>query len=199
MKSKLTHIKKPAFTFVELMFAIIFLGVLLTMSLTIIFGTIRFYYFANTLRQNQASGRELLDTISRDVRFGTVLKPDEPATSESICIVNFVSDEIVSYKKDGNNLKRSKKQYNSDSIPDSATIDSNCSDGDQINDSKLKVTSFEVGLVKGSSAELSSVKPSSATIKLKFATGNVNNYNQCDPKNIYCNELEYTTAVNFRN
>ena len=52
MKDHIKHSKKTGFTIIELMLAIIILGGMLTLTMTVIVGMLRFYAFSDSVRKD---------------------------------------------------------------------------------------------------------------------------------------------------
>ena len=86
MKNNTKHSKNQGFTIIELMFAIVILGGMLSLTMVIIVGMLRFYVFAGQVRKNQANGRETLDSITREIRFGKLISPSGSAATSDVCV-----------------------------------------------------------------------------------------------------------------
>ena len=216
---KTTH--KKGFTIIELMLAIIVLGGMLTLTMTVIVGMLRFYVFANSVRKNQANGRDTLDLVTRDVRFGKLLIPDDsaPGPRSEICIYQKSEKKIIIYRY-GNDPKNSSNPANTDlyrkeyrylSNADPTTCDENNTDFinnlsaepkiSKMNLEKMYITKFDVTKTKGASFEVNS-NAAATIINFGFLTGNFsrdsNGSLYCESSNIFCIKLGYITAINLR-
>lgn len=202
--------KQPGFTFVELMFAIVVLGTMLSLTMSIFIGMLRFYTFSNQIRQNQENGRNILDTMDREIRFSQLVyastKPDD---AYKLCVYNESQRKVIAYykvSKVSTDLKKSTW-----SAPEFKEAEKNCADlpnniptstakTSTINLPNMKVDAFEVVNTQGA---FFTENPNVRALKIRFsfvtgssATGSTGLY--CETKNIYCNKLEYNTVVNLR-
>jgi|688.fasta_scaffold474688_2 prepilin-type N-terminal cleavage/methylation domain-containing protein len=198
--------KNKGFTFVELMFAVVVMGTMFALAMVVIVGMLRFYVFASTVRQNQENGRNLLDTINREMRFGELLVPI--STASKICVVNKTTSTITGYRLITSSNSIEKRVY---SYPQGLAIQPNSCDytfldtansgftkiSEQIvNPSNMKVTEFATTRVRGSSTPVND-KVLSAEIKMTFVTGNLSG-SGCATNDIYCNKFSLNTALNIR-
>jgi len=203
MKNKI-FIKKPGFTIIELTFAIVILGGMLSLTMVVIVGMLRFYVFAGQVRKNQANGRETLDLISRDVRFGKLIGPVNSDTIQEICVFTGSDRKIISIKKDTSgenqyNLIRRVYQYNLLADPSTCDVEnSSLISTTKLNLDRMIVSKFDITKTKGASFEVSQ-KSTAIIVDYEFLTGNANSTGiACDNNNIYCSRLGYDTAINLR-
>jgi len=199
MKVKMKKIISPArpgFTFVELLFAIVVMGTMFALALVVFVGMLRFYVFAGSVRTNQENARNVLDTISRDVRFGQLI---EPSVSGSIlCVYKKAERRVVRY-----NLTLAKVINKSTSANTFDSAPGDCSNisfspAQSVFNTNATAAAFEVIKVAGSKPTVYS-GVSSVAIKLQVITGTpaVGGIT-CASNNIYCNSLTLNTAVNIR-
>jgi len=188
---------RPGFTFIELLFAIVVMGTMFALALVVFVGMLRFYVFAGSVRTNQENARNVLDTISRDVRFGQLIEPSVSGSSSTLCVYKKADRRVVMY-----NLTLAKVINKSTSANtfDSAPGDCNIifSQAQSVFNTNATAAAFEVIKVAGS-------KPtaypgvSSVAIRLQVITGTpVTGTDTCASNNIYCNSLTLNTAVNIR-
>ncbi len=204
MKPRTHH--QPGFTFVELLFAIVIMGTMLSLTMVVVVGMIRFYVFTNQQRQNQENGRNVLDSITRDIRFGTLITPvvNDFSANDSICVLNPPTNKLTKYSLASNQMYKTIYTYNPlTSMPTS------CNDSDgRVKDSTKIITldrmyipaginGFSVTLTKGAHpANFTDAK--AVIIKFRFLTGNHYATGSCVANNIYCGELVLNTALNIR-
>jgi len=206
MKNYTKHSKNQGFTIIELMFAIVILGGMLSLTMLIIVGMLRFYVFAGQVRKNQANGRETLDSITREIRFGKLISPSGSAATQEVCVFDKSNNRVVLYRRDVTtfNLKKSIYTYNSNVDP------ANCDEGvggslagktkevKDINLSKMRVTNFEITKTQGASFEVNK-NAAAVIINYQFLTGAPDASGAaCETKNIFCSKLGYQTAINLR-
>jgi prepilin-type N-terminal cleavage/methylation domain-containing protein len=192
---------QPGFTFVELMFAIVVLGTMLSITMSMVVGMLRFYSFSNQIRQNQENGRNILDTMSRDIRFGKMLSPNSAAQANSVCIVSQTQEgnKGIEYSVPAATTNLVRKVWDN---PDPKTF--NCgatidpSSTKTLNLPRMKVANLAITRTRGAATQTNPTAASAAIINFTFITGNPNSSGACDVKNIYCNKLEYNTVVNMR-
>ncbi len=195
--------KQPGFTFVELMFAIVVLGVMLSITMSVVIGMLRFYTFANTVRQNQENGRNILDTMSRDLRFGKLITPvDGKTPTNDVCIVTQTQDGRRGIRYYVSSLKLFKAQWDIATPSDPTIADCNSQTGKAVNLTRMNITDFQVLRTKGALTSTGDPTASAVTIKLTFLTGTKyltgTDGITCIPADIYCNSLTYNTSVNLR-
>ncbi len=63
---------QAGFTLVELLFATVLLGLMLTLTMQTFIALLRFYSWANTTRTNQAAARQTMDDLTRQIHNGQV-------------------------------------------------------------------------------------------------------------------------------
>ena len=94
--------KQPGFTFIELLFAIVVMGVMFSLALVVFVGMLRFYVFAGSVRQNQENGRNVLDTITREARFAKLVTPTQAGqTTNKLCFFDPNTKKIIGYLEIG--------------------------------------------------------------------------------------------------
>lgn len=204
MKNNTKHSKNQGFTIIELMFAIVILGGMLSLTMVIIVGMLRFYVFAGQVRKNQANGRETLDSITREIRFGKLISPSGSTATQEVCVFDKSNNRVVLYKKTGTSLKKTIYTYNSNVDP------ANCNDVaggslagktkevKDINLSKMFVTKFDITKTQGASFEVNK-NAAAVIINYQFLTGAPDATGAaCETKNIFCSQLGYQTAINLR-
>ncbi len=206
MKNNTKHSKYQGFTIIELMFAIVILGGMLSLTMVIIVGMLRFYVFAGQVRKNQANGRETLDSITREIRFGKLISPSGSTATQEVCVFDKSNNRVVLYKRDVTTLTLKKSIYTYNSNVDPA----NCDEGvggslygktkevKDINLSKMFVTNFEITKTQGASFEVNK-NAAAVIINYQFLTGAADlSGTACETKNIFCSKLGYQTAINLR-
>ena len=198
---KILRKHQSGFTFVELIFAITIMGSMLAIAMVVVIGTLRFYVFSNQVRQNQENGRNIVDTMTRELRFGELVMPSATGSPPSrICIVDDPNKQLIDYKLDGTNLVRTTLSYSPgflscDEDTTSAKLTKIITSG-PINLDKMKVSNFSV--VRTSGARGGNDKASAVTIGLSYTTGLPEAGGECLTGNIYCSGLTLNTAINLR-
>ena len=198
---KILRKHQSGFTFVELIFAITIMGSMLAIAMVVVIGTLRFYVFSNQVRQNQENGRNIVDTMTRELRFGELVMPSATGSPPSrICIVDDTNKQLIDYKLDGTNLVRTTLRYSPgflscDEDTTSAKLTKIITSG-PINLDKMKVSNFSV--VRTSGARGGNGKASAVTIGLSYTTGLPEAGGECLTGNIYCSGLTLNTAINLR-
>ena len=198
---KILRKHQSGFTFVELIFAITIMGSMLAIAMVVVIGTLRFYVFSNQVRQNQENGRNIVDTMTRELRFGELVMPSATGSPPSrICIVDDTNKQLIDYKLDDTNLVRTTLSYspgflNCDEDTTSAKLTKIITSG-PINLDKMKVSNFSV--VRTSGARGGNGKASAVTIGLSYTTGLPEAGGECLTGNIYCSGLTLNTAINLR-
>lgn len=193
---------RPGFTFIELLFAIVVMGTMFALALVVFVGMLRFYVFAGSVRTNQENARNVLDTISRDVRFGQLIVPLDLNSSSTLCVYKKADRTVVKYEKlsSSNVINKSTSAATYDSAPaDCATTTvTNFGTAQSVFNTNAKAAAFEVIKV-GGAGTTAYTGVLSVTIKLQVITGTpVTGTNTCATKDIYCNSLTLNTAVQFR-
>jgi|GEM_PF-1577866 len=190
---------RPGFTFIELLFAIVVMGTMFALALVVFVGMLRFYVFAGSVRTNQENARNVLDTISRDVRFGQLIEPSKSGP-DTLCVYKKSDRRVVRYNltlgPEAKVINKSTSANTFDSAPDDCFII--FSPAQSVFNTNVTAANFNVSQVAGS-------KPtaypgvSSVTIRLQVITGTpVTGTDTCASNNIYCNKLTLNTAVNIR-
>ena len=198
---KILRKHQSGFTFVELIFAITIMGSMLAIAMVVVIGTLRFYVFSNQVRQNQENGRNIVDTMTRELRFGELVMPSATGSPPSrICIVDDTNKQLIDYKLDGTNLVRTTLSYSPgflscDEDLNPAKLTKIITSG-PINLDKMKVSNFSV--VRTSGARGGNGKASAVTIGLSYTTGLPEAGGECLTGNIYCSGLTLNTAINLR-
>ena len=201
---KILRKHQSGFTFVELIFAITIMGSMLAIAMVVVIGTLRFYVFSNQVRQNQENGRNIVDTMTRELRFGELVIPSATGSPlsplQEICIVDDTNKQLIDYKLDDTNLVRTTLSYspgflNCDEDTTSAKLTKIITSG-PINLDKMKVSNFSV--VRTSGARGGNDKASAVTIGLSYTTGLPEAGGECLTGNIYCSGLTLNTAINLR-
>lgn len=199
----ISNSKKSGFTFVELLFAIVVMGTMFGLALTVFIGMLRFYVFANTVRQNQENSRNILDTISRDVKFGKLLIPYQSSPSATqLCVYSPESNKTILYSLSNGNITK----YTSNSVfatfaeavtqRGSGSCSTTNSTSATLTLTNTKVLTFNVNFTDGANNK-AFTDVASATIEFVNITGKDVNGN-CITSDIYCNKLTLNTAINFR-
>lgn len=198
---KILRKHQSGFTFVELIFAITIMGSMLAIAMVVVIGTLRFYVFSNQVRQNQENGRNIVDTMTRELRFGELVIPSATGSPLSeICIVDDTNKQLIDYKLVDTNLVRTTLSYSPgflscDEDTTSAKLTKIITSG-PINLDKMKVSNFSV--VRTSGARGGNDKASAVTIGLSYTTGLPEAGGKCLTGNIYCSGLTLNTAINLR-
>jgi len=201
---------KPGFTFIELILAITIMGIMFSLTLTVMVGMLRFYVFSSNIRQNQENGRNILDTIVRDIKYGTLLTPSGYDTSNSVCIKKSDNTLTKYYQKDlaiwrsvytfDSTISPTGCPDNDDSLPSNISIKSRRS---QISLDRMKVYAKDFSFTRAEGSVPASYKNiTSVVINFKSFTGNpeaIDNSVSCLPNDIYCSSLQLNTAVSIRN
>ena len=193
----------PGFTFIELLFAIVVMGTMFALALVVFVGMLRFYVFAGSVRTNQENARNVLDTISRDVRFGQLIEPSGSSSSNTLCVYKKADRTVVKYVlTTSNTLGVTTTGFSRSTLAEQSSLPTNC-DGDgfvesSVFNTKATAAAFAVTKLGGAS---NTVYPtvSSVIIRLQVITGNPDSTGlACASNNIYCNSLTLNTAVNIR-
>lgn len=203
----ISNSKKSGFTFVELLFAIVVMGTMFGLALTVFIGMLRFYVFANSVRQNQENSRNILDTISRDIKFGKLLLPasSDNSISNKLCVYSPETNRTVLYERDP--VSRKLYKYTSSDPPfptfqdaknalPASACSKNASTKAEISLSNTQVIAFETAFVGGAST-VAYLDVASVTIKFVNITGRADGDN-CMTSDIYCNKLTLNSAINIR-
>lgn len=210
MMKRFMHNKKPGFTFIELILAITIMGIMFSLVLTVIVGMLRFYVFAGSIRQNQENGRNILDSIVRDIKFGTILTPSNYVTTNSVCVIK-PDNTLTKYYQ--NNFAIYKTVYTFDSVitptacpADDASLPDNIrikSGPSQISLDRMKVYQNDFSFTRAEGSNPAAYKNiTSVVINFKFFTGNpvdTGDSGRCLTNDIYCGSLQLNTAVSIRN
>jgi prepilin-type N-terminal cleavage/methylation domain-containing protein len=192
---------KPGFTLLELLFAIVLLGTMLSIMLVAIIGMLRFYVFSNQVRQNQENGRNMLDTMTREIRFGTLLFPkDSNPKSDRVCILDKSNNRLIQYQFSAPNLLRSTYSYSQTTPPTDCTTAGGATlvtSGKSANLEKMRVVAFESTKTKGADID---TDVAAVLLKLSYITGQPDptDSTKCKIADIYCSNLILNTAVNIR-
>jgi len=202
--------KQPGFTFVELLFAIVVMGTMFSLALVVFIGMLRFYVFAGTVRQNQENSRNVLTSISKEIRFGELLVPNTSQLSgNSVCVYNNDTNKTVLIEFSSNTIKKyeSKSTFATLALAKTQLSSSACSISDTQSDiynllpPNSYVVSFNINLTRGAKSE-AFTDVAAVTINLVNITKSSNSVlvdgNKCNPKDIYCNSLTLNTAVGIR-
>lgn len=195
----------PGFTLLELLFAIILLGVMLSITLVAIIGMLRFYVFSNQVRQNQENGRNVLDTMTREIRFGKLLFPTDASTAvQRICVLDESRKQLIQYQYDGaaRNLNKTTFSYSPSDLPIDCVVGGQVAiktPTTKVNLGKMSVTGFSVIKTEGAKIE-TNTETAAVVIYFSYLTGQPDpaNLSTCKTADIYCTSLELNTAVNIR-
>ncbi len=207
MRQRTHH--QPGFTFVELLFAIVIMGVMLAIAMTTVVGMMRFYVFASSVRQNQENGRNVLDSIARDIRFGKLIIPTvlAPNNSNVVCSYNPSSKTLIKYEQISDTIAKSEYTYPGSGTPTTCAL--NTPDNLTLVDPTNPQTTVSLDKMYIPAEGFSVTRtigsfPSAYTdvvaviIKFSFITGTPDGAGGCATNNIYCGELVLNTVVNIR-
>ena len=139
----------------------------------------------------------MLDTISRDVRFGQLIEPSGSGISRTLCVYKKADHTVVKYVLDA--FTGAINKYTSGTTYDLAPTDCasvNFVQAKSVFNTRATATAFEVTKV-GGAGTTAYPGVSSVTIKLQVITGTPVG-GVCITKDIYCNSLTLNTAVNIR-
>lgn len=202
MKKRIKN--QSGFTLLELLFAITLMGVMLSIALVAVIGMLRFYVFSNQIRQNQENGRNILDTMVREIRFGSLLFPnDATATSTRVCILDKTNTQLIEYKLISSSLQRSIYTYSPTEPPkdcndDGLTI---VAGPKSVNYDKMRIIDFQVSKTQGAEIEVNT-SATAIVLSLQYLTGQPDPADstslKCRVADIYCSNLVLNTAVNMR-
>lgn len=211
------HLKKhPGFTFIELLFAIVVMGTMFGLALVVFVGMLRFYVFSGYVRQNQENGRNVLDSISREIRYGQLVYPTDPGVADPnmICVYSNSTKKVIYYGFDPTKqvLERGESKATFESLKDaidsgvcSATttpglIDDNSPIGSVKNILPKNMWAADFSALRTQGAALANNENEAAlVIKLSFITKATQPVSGvCDVRDIYCNKNTYTTAVQIQ-
>lgn len=194
---------QPGFTLLELLFAIILMGVMLSIALVAVIGMLRFYVFSNQVRQNQENGRNMLDTMTREIRFGALLFPKDASPSGNrVCIIDKTNNRLIQYELASPNLVRSTYSYSPASPPTDCTAPGGATiipPSRNVNLDKMRAVAFEVTKTQGGDTE-ANTDAAAVLLKLSYITGQPDpaDMSKCKIADIYCSNLILNTAVNIR-
>jgi prepilin-type N-terminal cleavage/methylation domain-containing protein len=202
--------KQPGFTFVELLFAIVVMGTMFSLALVVFVGMLRFYVFAGTVRQNQENGRNVMDSISRDIRFEQLVYPNATTNSSStLCVYNPNTQKLTGYDFDAtantvNKYTPATVYATLNDAKTAANINSAaaCKTGAATNilAENMWAVGFNVLRTIGASPNIdTSGNVQAVTIRFDFITKPTKPTGvNCDARDIYCNKITYNTAVSPR-
>lgn len=197
-------VTKPAFTVLELTFAIVVIGVMMTIVLSTIIGMLRFYSFAGTVRTNQAAGRQVMDDIDRQIRFSVLVfpsKPPGPTTGNKICVADTKNQVLYSYEALNSAVQKTTYSYSGTTVPTSCSTGGTVTQTAQgnITPTSMKVTGLSFTRTAGAPIA-SNPAAASVVITMPFVNGTPDSSTgKCKPGDIYCSTLQFSTAVNIRN
>ncbi len=198
---------QPGFTVLELTFAIVVIGVMMAIVLSTILGMLRFYNFASVIRQNQAAGRQVLDDIDRQVRFATLITPDDTAPNNSpvLCVADTKNQQVFRYDLVGpasaQSVQKTTLSYTGAAIP------TNCNSGNPnltpvglptiITPTTMHVKALTFTKTGGARI-VSNPEATAVVTTLQFINGTADpKTNTCRAGDIYCSQLQFVTAVNI--
>jgi prepilin-type N-terminal cleavage/methylation domain-containing protein len=209
------HNTRGGFTLIELLFAMALLGFMLTITVTTFIGVFRFYNWSNYTRQTQQQSRNLVETITREIRFQKVVSTgkDTPSSvtidyDNSICL-NDPTDTQKSKKilqHFAPRVEVIKVEYNRANCNTSPSINpplvansTVLGGGNQLRIGRL---SFEqvYGATGPPAPGASQIDPS-VIVDLRVATGAnavaaTGGGYVCDPLDNFCGTANFTTVVN---
>lgn len=202
---------QPGFTFVELLFAIVVMGILFSIALVVFIGMLRFYVFAGSVRQNQENGRNVLDTINRDIRFAQLVFPSQTGIeANKVCYYNPSTKKIVGYYSNPAtlgtstaNLQKFESTSTYDTYDAAKLASADCADSTKGTlSSNLPKSMYPTDFVvmrTGGAIVTTYSNVTAITIKFGFITQTAGTISSsCDVRNIYCNKNTYNTALELR-
>lgn len=202
--------QKPGFSLIELLFAITVLGVMLSIVLNVVVGMLRFYTFSNKIRENQQNGRNVLDSMVRDIRSGRLVLPatEQPNNQSRLCIADEKSKKLTVYSivdpnKPEASLGRTQYSYLDQELENVRACDG--SGGAvvignpvaRMTSRDMTITGFNVNRIAGAPGT-SKERGSAVAITLQYGTGSLKADGSCSAGDIFCATLNLTTAVNMR-
>ncbi len=196
---------QPGFTVLELTFAIVVIGIMMAIVLSTIVGMLRFYNFASVIRINQAAGRQVMDDITRQIRFSTIIEPKttDPNDKTALCAADTKNQKLLSYRYDAptQSVIKTTMSYGGTAIP--ANCDPHGSsiisvdNTSTITPATMHVTGIKFTRTAG--ARISANPNITAIIvDLSFINGTAGPGGVCRNGDIYCSQLHFNTAVNIR-
>lgn len=192
---------QPGFTLLELLFAIIVLGVMMSIVLTTIIGMLRFYTFANTVRENQQNARNIIDSLAREVRFGTLVMPQSNPGS-ILCVADTKNKRLTKYALLNNSIVRTQYSYANSQLTEGEECNESSgltviSENVAVTTPKMFIKSFEVIRTEGAQFA-TNTDVAAVIVRMSYRTGSVDDSGDCKPGNIYCSPLNLETAINIR-
>lgn len=196
MYSKTSHNNEAkGFTLIEFLFATALLGFMLSMTIVTFIGVFRFYIWAGTTRTNQASARQVMDTMTREIASHRIVS----AAANSICLVDPNTPSPTTSKaillNDSNVIET---QDYSDGTCSTAVGDAKI-----ISNDNLKVTSLVFTLVTESISPTRNSGNSlafrqSAIINMSITNNSPGGSLTCSPGDNFCDQADFLTAISER-
>lgn len=203
MKSIKPKNNQTGFTLIELLFATVLLGIMLTIAISTFIGVFRFYVWAGTTRDNQASSRQLMDDISRNIASRKINSVEDlngdPSTFEAICLdqaAGSTDGPIKIYLDEGTKLVKIQKYLANPSCTSPLLGNSQT-----ISNTNMKVSVLKFNIIYGAynhSEPPDFVYKKSAVIDMTVTNGNVDVSGECNPTDNFCDQAKFTTAVSER-
>jgi|GEM_PF-2523613 len=210
LKNPVSHQPRQGFTLIELVFATVILGTMLTITMVTFVGVFRFYNWARTTRDNQVAARQALETITREIDGSVVLSASD---DNKLCLKNVSTGKG---KRIGLNTSSFNFTFPIGTTANDTTIYSqeiklnptgtNCTSrllvgtATTISNPTMKVSSLSFGLIKNSintSYVVSNAAQfrDSTTINMTVTNGTVDSNGKCRVGDNFCDQAEYSTAV----
>ncbi len=190
-------IQNKGFTLIELLFSIALIGFMLTIMLTTFIGVFRFYNWSKTTRNTQVVARDVLDTITKEVRSGKIVS----ASGSSMCI-----NRTDGYIVNGTQVKTEvisvvSSQFQIEYYSDVSVA--NCNKLTQIGSPvpisppNVKISNSKFSLVTGPKLPTGSniIQPKSVVVSFTVVNGKVAADGKCAPGDNFCDLATFTTAV----
>lgn len=198
------------FTLIELLMSITIMGTMLGLALIVIIGSLRFFVFSNNLRQNQENGRNIIDTMTREIRFGKLILPTvDNANGSVVCVADETNRQLIIYSQDGFLIRRKTLSYVGTEPP----VD-NCEPINGITQTsdvvvslpKMAISNFNIQRTAGAPQTINPLdngvdpKVVGVVINVSFLTGvaDPEDPTKCKVGDIYCSQLQLVTAINNR-
>lgn len=188
ISNKVTN-KPSGFTLIELIFATVLLGIMLTLTMQTFIALLRFYSWANVTRTNQAAARQTMDDLTRQIQPTQI--NSGTTTSSSLCVI---TDSSASPKSTQYTLQTSTGQIIKVTYP-SIDCSGTSLDSKVMTPSEEKISKLSFTLAKSPATAQPYSLAGGVVIDMTMINTTKAGATSCQPGDNFCGTANLTTAV----
>lgn len=190
-RTKITHSNATGFTLIELIFATVLLGLMLTLTMQTFIALLRFYSWANVTRTNQAAARQTMDDLTRQIQSNQI--NSGVSTASTLCVI---TDSSANPKSTQYSLQTT---ATASQIVEQTYPSTDCTGGSSspqaITPTAEKISKLTFSIAKSPASAPPYSLAGGVVIDMTMINTTVAGATSCQPGDNFCGLADLTTAV----